>query len=576
MKDPDETLAADATEIASAAPTAGKGPLARAGRSVIRRLTALYRWARQVDPFRNTQLAWRIFVVNLILYVVVVAVTLWLGQSRSTLVEQRVEALTAQATIIAATIAEHAGVPQTQTYDWVHANNILRSLALPTGFRAQIYDRNGRLTGDTRNLHEGEFLVETAPIDRPGPLGGLFFRIQEFYDRYLWATGQKRELYRESLGDSIPDHEEIYKSLDGENLHQLRENSERELIISVYVPVRRVKTVLGVIVFSTIGGDIDAIVDKEFNALFRFYGIALLANAAASLWVGGLIARPIRRLAAGADSHERAGKEPGAPKKAAIPDYSNRSDEIGKLSRSLIRMTNSLYDRIGDIESFAADVAHELKNPLSSMRSAVEYISRADDPKRAKELLGVIKNDIDRMNRLVTDIANASRLDAELVREKRSDIDMRRMLETMVDINQGSADEAGVSLILELPAVPARLTARGLENRLAQVFHNLIDNAISFSSIDSKVTISAHLETLDNVPSLLVEIVDEGPGVPVDNLESIFRRFYSLRPEGETFGLHSGLGLSICRQIVQAHGGRIWAENRSDRSGAKFKVAIPR
>ncbi|MEM9140913.1 MAG: HAMP domain-containing sensor histidine kinase, partial [Pseudomonadota bacterium] len=265
------------------------------------------------------------------------------------------------------------------------------------------------------------------------------------------------------------------------------------------------------------------------------------------------------------------------PEKPDIPDLTHRTDEIGDLSDALIRMTSALYTRIGAIESFAADVAHEIKNPLTSLRSAVETMQYAKTPEQRQRLLDVIMNDVKRMDRLVTDISNASRLDAELVRERMDPFDLGELIEMLADVTRSQGAENDVSVVTKLP--PSAFVAEGLEGRLAQVITNLLGNALSFSPAGSTITVTGA-----QMPkgAMRVMVEDQGPGIPPDNLASIFERFYSERPEAEAFGNHSGLGLSISKQIIEAHGGKIWAENIIDPAspegtpkGARFVFELP-
>jgi two-component system sensor histidine kinase ChvG len=268
-----------------------------------------------------------------------------------------------------------------------------------------------------------------------------------------------------------------------------------------------------------------------------------------SIYLAGTIARPIRRLAAAA---ERVRRFHG--RQVLIPDFGRRGDEIGDLSASLREMTGALWTRMDAIERFAADVAHEIKNPLTSLRSAVETAARVDDPQKQRRLLAVVLEDVQRLDRLITDISDASRLDAELSRVELEPVLVGRMLEALVDVHQATQSEAAPRLLLSLPASgDGALVVPGIEDRLVQVFRNLIANAISFSPSGAPIRLAAERQGDD----VVVIIEDEGPGIPEGKLEAIFERFYSERPAGEKFGTHSGLGLSICREIVEAHHGTI-------------------
>ena len=350
-------------------------------------------------------------------------------------------------------------------------------------------------------------------------------------------------------------------------------NSEDELILSVAAPIKQVRSVMGALVLSTEGGDIDKIAEQGRTAILQGFAIAAVVTLGLTVVLAQSIALPIRQLSRAAEDGRRREKAPLDPERINIPDLSHRGDEIGHLSIALRRMTEALYERIDAIENFAADVAHEIKNPLTSMRSAVESFRKARNDEQRTRLLEVIEHDVQRMDRLVTDISNASRLDAELVREQREKFDLVELLGNVRAISESICDGQDVKFTLNTKIAKAKFS--GLEERLAQVFLNLLDNAASFSPAGGEIAVRLERTKLGGAEAWLVEVTDEGPGVPPENLESVFKRFYSERPSAHEFGKHSGLGLAICRQIVEAHGGRIWCENRSDRSGALFSVALP-
>jgi two-component system sensor histidine kinase ChvG len=298
--------------------------------------------------------------------------------------------------------------------------------------------------------------------------------------------------------------------------------------------------------------------------------VALLAMLLSSLYLAQFVATPIRRLAAAADRVRR-----GQAGRESIPLMEGRRDEISDLASSLSGMTRALYSRIDAIERFAADVAHELKNPLTSLKNAVEMLSRSKDDTSRDSMIKIVQQDVKRIDRLITDISDASRLDAELSREEYEPVDIARLLETIVEVYTYTRPTRGVTLSLALD-LPKDARVMGRDERLGQIFRNLIDNAISFSPDGGKVAISAAASG----NRMRVNVADEGPGIPQGNLETIFDRFYTERPAGHEFGNNSGLGLSIARQIVTGVGGRIWAENRREPgaenpSGATFVVELP-
>ena len=291
----------------------------------------------------------------------------------------------------------------------------------------------------------------------------------------------------------------------------------------------------------------------------------------------------MHKLAAAAERVRR-----GTRSRERIPDFSSRNDEIGHLARTLREMTDALYWRIDATGQFAADVAHELKNPLTSLRSAVETLPLAKKEGDRDRLIAVIEHDVRRLDRLITDISDASRLDAELVRADAEPVNIASLLDAVTAIGNELGAQDGVSVSLATEGHHRDVYfVEGHDIRLGQVFTNLIDNARSFSSDGDTVRIGLRRVG----PTIEVTVDDDGPGIPPDNLERIFERFYTDRAEQSGFGQSSGLGLSISRQIVEAHRGRIWAENRhatphgaAERAdqdiepeilGARFVVRLP-
>lgn len=531
---------------------------------------------RRISP-RNS-LSRRIIAFNLIGLASLVTGVLYMQQFRSGLIDLRTQSLQVQGEIIAAAVAEASGIgPSGSRFDPVRANEVLRRLVAPTRLRAQIFNRGGRLTGDTRFLDRGDGRVEVRPLPPPGEtfVEGLPTRFESAYERALRAfTGTPRP-YRETPLDSDAEDEEVYGALRGGMAWWERLNSDGELIVSVAVPIKRFKVVLGALVLSTEGGDIDEIVQAERRQIFVIFLVAAAISLALSILLANTIAKPIRRLAEAAEAGGAQEARPINPERIHFPDLSARTDEIGYLSVALRRMTAALYERIDAIETFAADVAHEIKNPLTSLRSAVETMRIARTPDMRTRLLTVIEKDVNRLDRLVTDISNASRLDAELTREEMESFDIGELMRAIADMNGVEAAERGVRI--EILDAPDGLQVKGLQGRIGQVMQNLVGNALSFSPKGGVVRIDSSIRA----SSVRVSIEDEGPGVPPGSLGTIFERFYSERPDHEEFGEHSGLGLSISKQIIEAHGGAIWAENLRPSSedtgptGARFTLELP-
>ena len=396
---------------------------------------------------------------------------------------------------------------------------------------------------------------------------------QQFYlQKILGLFPGRRHLprYTESPDSRATDYEEAKAALSGEGSTRLRIEESGRLVLSAAAPVQRFKQVIGVILLTKGGSQIDDAVRSVRFDILKMFAAALAITVLLSIYLAGTIVRPLRRLAEGAD---RVRTAPGRDR-TAIPRFESRNDEISDLANDLRAMTEALWQRLDAIESFAADVAHEIKNPLTSLRSAVETAARLKDPDQQKRLMEIILDDVQRLDRLISDISDASRLDAELSRDELARIDLSRLLATLVQIHQTSGATGNKKIVFSA-ATDQPVAVLGSEGRLVQVFQNLLSNALSFSPPDGCVAVRIRAD----VGLVVVTIDDDGPGIPDASLLNIFDRFYSERPEGEQFGTHSGLGLSISRQIVEAHDGMIRAENRYDQSGratgARFVVCLP-
>lgn len=365
--------------------------------------------------------------------------------------------------------------------------------------------------------------------------------------------------------------DEVKLALGGTEVTSVRVNESGKKVVSVSIPIRRVKMVLGVLTLEA--GDVDAIVAAQRLAMMPFILVAVGVSLFSAMLINWWVSRPIQRLSAAADS-VRLEKI----RAISLPDLEDRKDEIGTLARSLESMTDTLSKRMDAIDRFAADVSHEIKNPLTSIRSALETLNIVKDDTAKMRLMNVINQDVHRLDRLITDISNASRLDAELSRDTPKPVEIGALLEDIVSL-YAPADEAAVKVLFTRSITPSSSRVIGREGPLGQVFRNLIDNARSFSPEGG--TVHVHLTHSNQDPNLPLHIVieDDGPGIPEENLETVFERFYTSRPKGTSFGRNSGLGLSISRQIVEAHHGKIWAENRKNDAGtitgARFTVALP-
>ncbi len=542
----------------------------------------------------------RILFFNIAATVVLVGGILYLNQFREGLIDARVESLLTQGEIIAGAISASASVdtnsitidpekllelqagqsitpvPNDEDLDFPidpdRVAPVLRRLISPTRTRARLFDADANLLLDSRHLYSrGQVLrFDLPPVEQESVSWND--RIVGLFNRML----QQRNLpvYREAPGGDGSIYPEVMNALTGVRGAVVRINDKGELIVSVAVPVQRFRAVLGVLLLSTQAGDIDKIVHAERLAIMRVFGVATLVNILLSLLLSSTIANPLRRLAAAAIRVRR-----GAKQREEIPDFAYRQDEIGNLSIALREMTTALYDRIDAIESFAADVSHELKNPLTSLRSAVETLplAKSDDAKR--RLTEIIFHDVRRLDRLISDISDASRLDAELARTDSTPVDLRVLLGNLVDISRqirNGRKPVEIDLAVDAKGAKQDFIVNGHDLRLGQIITNLIENARSFVPDDGG-RISIRLSQSRGRVNVTVE--DNGPGIQAEDIDRIFERFYTDRPEGESFGQNSGLGLSISRQIAEAHNGTLRAENIVDArgavKGARFVLSLP-
>ncbi|WP_147181544.1 sensor histidine kinase [Ciceribacter naphthalenivorans] len=544
----------------------------------------------------------RIVFFNLAALIVLVGGIMYLNQFREGLIDARVESLLTQGEIIAGAISASASVdtnsitidpqkllelqagqsitPVPNDEDLEFPINpervapVLRRLISPTRTRARLFDADANLLLDSRHLYSrGQVLRFDLP-----PVEGDSSSVTDWVARIFNMALQPSNLpvYKEAPGGDGSIYPEVMNALTGVRGAVVRVTDQSELIVSVAVPVQRFRAVLGVLLLSTQAGDIDKIVHAERLAILRVFGVAALVNIVVSLLLSSTIANPLRRLAAAAIRVRR-----GAREREQIPDFSARQDEIGNLSVALRDMTNALYDRIDAIESFAADVSHELKNPLTSLRSAVETLPLAKSDHSRQRLMDVIQHDVRRLDRLISDISDASRLDAELARSDAKPVDLEVLLSSLVDVSrQIRSTKKPVELdyiIDQKPGAKTGFVVQGHDLRLGQIITNLIENARSFvPEVGGKITVKLSRTR----GRCLVQIEDNGPGIQAEDIDRIFERFYTDRPEGESFGQNSGLGLSISRQIAEAHGGSLRAENIIEpgtgrRLGARFILSLP-
>jgi two-component system, OmpR family, sensor histidine kinase ChvG len=528
---------------------------------------------------------------------------IYLSQFRAGLIDARIQSLLVQSQIIAGAIAASATVetdssitinPDTllnlqpgQSYgpseDALYGIDfpinpervapILRRLVSPTKTRARIYDRDGVLLVDSRNLFgRGDILRFDLPpptADKPGLFERAFLAVRR------WLGRGDLPLYRELGAENGKGYSEVGQALSGQDSSMVRINDRGDVIVSVAVPVQRFRAVRGALMLSTQCADVDDMVEAERLAILKVFLIATAVMVVLSILLAGTIAEPVRRLAEAAESVRRRIRS-----RVEIPDFTRRHDEIGHLSGAFRDMTNALYSRIEAIESFAADVSHELKNPLTSLRSAVETLPLAKTDESRARLLAIIQHDVRRLDRLISDISDASRLDAELQRQDATPVDFAKLLSTLVAVANEVKRDDGVTVTLRFEGGAGRaFFVPGHDSRLGQIVDNLIENARSFSPPNGVVRVTCR-RVKTNIE---ISVDDDGPGVRPDVLDKIFERFYTDRPH-QGFGQNSGLGLSISKQIAEAHGGTIWVENRTGALdadgmptvlGARFVVRLP-
>lgn len=532
-------------------PEAGVDPTISAGRA-----------RRGLISLNRSPLARKIIVFNLMALIVLVTGVLFLNPFRDSLVVQREKALVTEAQLVANVVSA------SQTAE----RSLPRSLdgiAVGPGLAVYLFDPTGAL------------VAQGVGKDRPGlPQDKPRSTVITDLLNTLWSgvsgvlgggQSQNAPVTSEMLARSL-----FAEAALGETKAVTGNGTTGGVIFSVATPVLRGDTVIGVVALASAEGDIDQLVRYEREQILQMFVIALLVSIGLSLVLASTIANPLSDLAAAAELGRDRDARKMTPGRIRIPDLAARPDEIGRLSVAMRGMVAALYDRIDANEQFAADVSHEIKNPLASLRSAVGSLRMVKKEEHREKLLDVIEHDVRRLDRLVSDISNASRLDSELVKEEEEEFNLVTTLTNLSDFLGQQARERGVEFITDFPSDP--ILIRGLEGRLAQVFVNLIANAVSFCEDGDAVRVWARRR--EN--RVLVVVEDTGPGIPEQALAKVFKRFYSDRPATH-FGNNSGLGLSISKQIVEAHGGVIWAENirptnadpTSDPLGARFVVGLP-
>ena len=431
--------------------------------------------------------------------------------------------------------------------------NLIPKVEYGSNIRAQLFNMYGDLIADTKVSMRYTPFVKISPLPSVEPkinFKKYFTKIVSLFSN-LVARPLKLPLFKDNITFSFDNFPEVLSALKGKNTKALRQDKTGKLYLSVALPIKNIRMVRGAVLLSVSGEKIEKELLALETELFKAFGLILLATLSMGLYFGRSITTPIIKLANEADKIA----DNKMLKTVDLPEFEFRKDEIGNLARSFFKMTKELQYRIDYIADFATDVAHELKNPITSMRSATETIVKITDLEEQKKLIKVIQNDVQRIDRLINDISSASRLDAELSRIEIKKINISDLLDTLIKI-RSSTIQCEINFFRE----GTSFFMMGNENRIAQVFDNLIQNAVSFSNKQGIINI----RLITNIENITILVEDYGPGFPKGALEKIFNRFYTERPSGEMFGNHSGLGLSISKQIIEAHDGNIEAFNRFD------------
>ena len=527
-----------------------------------------------------TPLTRRILAVTLVAPVLLGLGLLFLDEYEDSLIATEIDALRTEGELIAAAIGEGAVAIENESeasgtfmpagaarrIDPATARQLIRRLAALASVRARLYDRGGSMIADSRLLRGpgGEVRVVDLPPADNGRVAEMLRQALAWVEDTIGADANL-EPYIEQVNGTAYDFAEVIAAIEqGEAGNAVRIDRGGHKVLTVAVPVQFYKQVAGAVLVSDGDANLEQRLFEVRSAILTIFAWTCVVTVLLSLYLASTIARPIRRLAEAATRVRES-----RSRQHDIPDLSKRGDEIGALSSALRDMTEGLWLRMDATEQFAADVAHEIKNPLTSLRSAVETVARVQDPEQQKRLMSIIQDDVTRLDRLISDISDASRLDAELSRAETETVDISKLLDALAQMTN-SDNKAGAPLVEVDVPLADDLSVVGLEGRLAQVFRNLIGNAVSFSPPEGKITVRA--DRHDGAVRVVVE--DQGPGIPKGKERKIFSRFYSERPEKEKFGTHSGLGLSISKQIIDAHRGTIDAENTNG-GGARFVVRLP-
>ena len=531
----------------------------------------------EIKNRRFSSLTLRILAINTFAIILLaVGMIFYYDQYKNSLIQSELGALSQQAGLFSNAIAETAVINHENASHSLSKQLVQRiinrtALNLPT--RSRIFDSLGDLLADSMTTSERARSVETKPLAPLTP--NLFFKsfAEELYEHLfkILSQQQQHQLYKKTTLQLASEFPEVLQSLQGISIRTIKAKKTKGLILATAVPIQKYKQVVGALLLSIDGKKLEVSMQDRRLKLIGIWFLVSLITSSFSWYVARYITRPIQRLAAAAELIRNR-----SDRKSVIPDLSNRNDEIGDLARALRQMTTNLWQRMDATERFAADVSHEIKNPLTSIQSAVETASKVSEKSKRDTLFALVLDDVKRLDRLISDISAASRLDSELNREKTSAIDIKQMLTSFHDISISIKRFTPDKVKLKIINNDLAHIVDGYEDQLVRVIGNLVDNAETFSPKGKPIIIRCEVKQ----NHILITIEDRGGGIPETKLETVFNRFYSERPSDEKFGTHSGLGLSICKQIIAAHYGDIWAENIYSKDkkkiGAKLSVALPK
>lgn len=532
---------------------------------------------RSLISLNSSPLARKIILFNLMAIMALGILFLWLNPVRDSLVVQRERALASEAQLISDIFEAHlpeAAPANLVTGDGIDAESVLSRIGIPDGIEVFVFSADGVPVTSTQDIARGGVRPVQGLAHQPRESLLITDALVSVYSAFSRVLGNGENPSTPATGPE--DHADLADAAMGGATILQRGTDETGSVFAAASPIEGAGGIVGAIIVTTAAGEIDQLVRVEQEQLLQMFVVALLVSIVLSLVLASTIANPLADLSAAAELGRDKNARKMSPTRVRIPDLTGRPDEIGRLSGALRGMVAALYDRIDSNEQFAADVSHEIKNPLASLRSAVGTLEFAQTSEQRKRLIDVIEHDVHRLDRLVSDISNASRLDSELVKEEEEEFNLVRTLDNLSQYHSEEAGKQGIEFITDLPS--DEILIAGLEGRLAQVFVNLLSNAISFCEEGDAV----RLWTRRRENRVLIVVEDTGPGIPEEALTKVFNRFYSERPANQ-FGNNSGLGLAISKQIVEAHGGVIWAENirpteadiTSEPLGARFVVGLP-